>query len=84
MSLSAPNKERSSLMECTATKKWNPEEAPICVEIVCPIMPKLENGNTKCSDENRHQSVCRFVCGEGNSTLARTNRLNWEADLKIP
>ncbi|CBY06819.1 unnamed protein product [Oikopleura dioica] len=75
-------------MECTAIKKWNPEEAPICVEIVCPVMPKLENGNTKCSDENRHQSICRFVCGEGyrlkgsRSSICTTDG-KWSAEMPV-
>ena len=52
-------------MECTASKKWNPDEVPECREIRCNKLPALPHGNVKCSDENRHQSVCRFVCGEG-------------------
>ena len=55
----------NNIMECTASKKWNPDEVPECREIRCNKLPALPHGNVKCSDENRHQSVCRFVCGEG-------------------
>ena len=45
----------NNIMECSAEKKWNPDEAPTCEEILCDPLPPLEHGNVKCSDNNRHQ-----------------------------
>ena len=78
----------NNIMECTAEKKWNPEDIPECREIVCNVLPPLPNGNIKCSDENRHQSVCRFVCGEGyrikgsRSSVCSTDG-SWSAPMPI-
>ena len=46
----------NNIMECSAEKKWNPDEAPTCEEILCDQLPPLEHGNVKCSDNNRHQA----------------------------
>ena len=78
----------NKIMECSAEKKWNPEEAPVCEEILCDPLPKLPHGNVKCSDDNRHQSVCRFVCEEGyrikgsRSSICSTDG-SWSADMPV-
>jgi len=75
-------------MECLADKSWNPPIPPVCEEIRCRALPPLANGNIKCSDGNRHQSVCRFVCGEGyrikgsRSSICSTDGA-WSAQMPI-
>ena len=60
--------EGSSTISCGLTKnrkeaKWN-STMPTCIEI-CDVAKNIENGQTICSNENKINSFCQFVCNPG-------------------